>query len=76
MLDGPMINTQNGMLMHPTVTAMGEDQIPSATGGPIRASHFNLSGDAQLDTWYDAGQNWVGIAFKAADGSEVRYEKL
>jgi hypothetical protein len=76
MLDGPMINTQDGRLMRPTVQAVGTDAIPTAGGGTIVASHFAMSGDALLDTWYDASSNWAGICFKAGDGSVVRYERV
>ncbi len=76
MLDGPMINTQDGRLMHPNVRAVGSDAIPTAEGGTVTASHFAMSGDVLLDTWYDATSNWAGICFKAGDGSVVRYERV
>jgi hypothetical protein len=76
MLDGPMINTEDGRLMHPNVQSVGTDAIPTAGGGTINASHFAMSGDALLDTWYDATSNWAGISFKAGDGSVVHYERV
>jgi hypothetical protein len=76
MLDGPLINTQDGRLMHPTVQAVGTDAIPTAEGGTITASHFAMTGDVQLDTWYDTTSNWAGVCFKAGDGSLVRYERI
>ncbi len=76
MLDGPMINTQDGRLMHPTITPIGKDAIPVATGARITANHFSLTGDAVLDTWYDDTANWAGLSFKAGDGSDVVYERI
>jgi hypothetical protein len=76
MLDGPMINTQDGRLMRPTVTPKGSDAIPTANGGTIMADHFALTGEVMLDTWYDKTPNWVGLSFKAPDGSEVIYERV
>jgi hypothetical protein len=76
MLDGPLINTQTGQLMRPHVTHEGEDRIPTAEGREIEADHFAMNGDASLDTWYDTASIWAGIMFKAADGSQVRYERV
>ena len=76
MLEVPMINTQDGRLMHPTITPMGKDAIPVASGAKITASHFSLTGDAVLDTWYDDTPNWAGLSFKAGDGSDVVYERI
>jgi len=76
MLDGPMINTQYGDLMRPTVTPMGAELVPEASGGEIRAEHFALTGDAMLDTWYDEKSSWAALTFKASDKSEIRYARL
>jgi hypothetical protein len=76
LLEGPMINTQDGRLMRPKVTELGPEPIPTAAGAPIRADRFSLSGDATLDTWYDDGANWAGIRFLAGDKSEVRYVRI
>jgi hypothetical protein len=75
MLDHPMINTQNGLLMRPFVTRIGAESIPLGNGSAVKATRFSLSGDAQLDTWYDDSPAWAGLSFKAKDGSEVRYIK-
>ena len=75
-LDGPWINTQDGRLLRPKITPMGEDKIPVASGGEIDAQHFSLTGDAILETYYDATANWVGLNFKAGDGSLILYERV
>jgi hypothetical protein len=76
MLDGPIINTQYGDLMRPSIAALGEEEIPSANGPEIRANHFALTGDVILDTWYDSTPSWAGISFKAKGGRSILYERL
>ena len=73
-LDGPWINTQDGRLMHPTITPKGSEMIPVASGAKIPAKHFAVTGDAVLETYYDGASNWVGLNFKAGDGSVILYE--
>jgi hypothetical protein len=75
-LDGPWINTQDGRLLHPTITPMGSELIPVASGKKIIARHFSLTGDAILETYSDDTPNWVGLNFKAGDGSLVLYERI
>lgn len=74
-LDGPWINTQDGRLMHPHIAPAGVATIPAAGGGTVRANRFTISGDVQLDTFYDAHPTWAGLSFKGKDGSEIRYER-
>ena len=72
MLDAPFINTEDGRLMHPTVTLAGMETV-DVTGGTVQAQRFALRGDADLDTFYDLTPSWVGLRFTAKDGSEIRY---
>ena len=76
MLDGPIINTQYGDLMRPSIAPLGQEEIPAVGGKEIRASHFALTGDAVLDTWYDSTPSWAGISFKAKGDRSIRYERL
>lgn len=76
MLDGPMINTQTAELMRPVVTRVGASRVAFGAGGTTEADHFTLRGDADLDTWYDAGPAWVALRFTAKDGSVIRYERV
>lgn len=71
-LDGPWINTQTGKLMRPKVTPIGADTIPGANG-PLRASHYAITGEVQLDMWYDRQAEWAGLSFVGKDGTSVRY---
>ena len=74
-LNGPWINTQDGRLLHPVITPVGNESIPTADGGMIMADHFSLTGDAMLETWYDAAPSWAGLSFKAGDGSSIVYQR-
>jgi len=75
MLRGPMINTETGSVMHPHIADLGQDQVLAYMTAPITAEHYVMSGDAQMDTWYDAAPSWAGARFKGGDGSDIRYER-
>lgn len=74
MLDGPFLNTQTGEVQKPKIARMGEATIPSR-GGPIRAERFAMTGEVELDTFYDAGPTWAGLKFKGPDGSAFTYQR-
>ncbi len=76
MLSVPMIGTQDGMLVHPTVRDLGADPVTLAAGGRIPATRYSLRGDLDLDLWYDGTGTWAGMEFSVADGSIVRYERV
>jgi hypothetical protein len=76
MLDGPMISMEDGVLLHPKVTARGPEQVRLASGGTIAADHYNITGSFDADVWYDQGGEWASFAVDAADGSHVFYERL
>jgi hypothetical protein len=72
MLDGPFINTQTGAVMRPDVRRTGSEPLPWA---PQRqGERFILSGDVDLETWYDATPVWMGLRFRGNDGSSIHYE--
>jgi hypothetical protein len=76
MLDGPIVNSQSGKLMSPQIAKIGLEQVRIANGTTIPATHYALSGDVTLDTWYDDTPSWVSLAFKGDDGSAIRYARL
>jgi hypothetical protein len=76
MLQGPMINTQDGRLMRPVVTSHGITDVVTAEGAKIPARHFAARGDLHFDTFFTDAWEWVGLSFKADDGSLVTYEKV
>lgn len=72
-LDGPWINTQDGKLVRPRVAPQGVETLPTAGAGSIRANRFVLSGDVDMDMWYDSLPTWAGLRFKGKDGSAIQY---
>jgi hypothetical protein len=76
MLEGPMISMEDGVLLRPKVTQLASETIPLAGGRATAASHYELRGAFNVDVWYDEADTWAGLAFIAADGSEIRYERL
>jgi hypothetical protein len=75
MLDGPIIDVQDGRLMHPLVALTGTEKVAVAVGS-IEARHYTLRGDLNLDTFYDLTGNWAGLRLTARDGSEIRYLRV
>jgi hypothetical protein len=76
MLDGPMINTQDGKLMHPVVTDLGLAEVQLGGGGTVRARRYHAGGDLHFDTFFTESWEWVGLSFPAPDGSVVTYQKV
>ena len=76
MLRGPMIGVQDGMLVHPIVSPQPEERVRLATGNDIRARHYTLTGDLDLELWYDPSDTWAGLRFTVDDGSVISYERL
>jgi hypothetical protein len=74
MLDGPFINTQTGAVMRPGVAREGVEPLPWAP--QRRATRFVLSGDVDLETWYDETPRWMGLRFRGEDGSPIHYEAV
>jgi hypothetical protein len=73
MLDGPFVSTQTAELMRPKVENRGREPLPWT---PARtAERMVLSGDVDLETWYD-GPAWMGLRFKGKDGSALHYERV
>ncbi len=72
MLDGPFINTQTGEVMRPAIRSAGQEALPWPPRR--RGERLVLSGDVDLETWYDATPAWLGLRFKGSDGSPIHYE--
>lgn len=71
-LDGPWINTQDGKLVRPRVAMQGVEAVPTTGAGSIRANRFVLSGDIDMEMWYDSRPTWAGLRF-VKDGSAIQY---
>nr|WP_294505254.1 DUF6134 family protein [uncultured Rhodopila sp.] len=75
-LAGPMISLEDGVLLRPKVTERTAETIPTASGAPAVADHYVISGAFDVELWYDRTGTWASLAYTAADGSTVRYERL
>ncbi len=73
-LQSHVINSQDGRLLDVSVTALGAEQVPVASGR-VEAAHFQLRGDLPIDLWYDADNQWAYLEFTKRS-SRITYEKL
>jgi len=72
----PLIGTQDGTLNYPKIVGPGSDPIRLASGAQTAAEHYVLSGDMDVELWYDEADEWVGMRFEADDGSTISYERV
>ncbi len=70
-----VINTLTGKLNRVTMTALGEETVPTGTG-PRPATRYHYGGDLDADVWYDARGRWVRLSFPGRDGSRIDYTCL
>lgn len=69
---GTLLNTMTGELANVQVFDQGLDTIATRKG-PLRAHHYLYSGDLNGEIWYDGEGRWVGLRFRAYDGSLIDY---
>jgi hypothetical protein len=62
-LSVPMINSEDGRLMHEPVKDLGAQPVKLASGVEVQANRYNQSGVVPLDIWYDAAPSWVHLVF-------------
>lgn len=67
-----VLNTLTGNPNDVTIRPRGQEKLPSAKG-PLSATHFTYDGDLVTNAWYDRDGRWVGLQFKARDGSTIVY---
>ena len=72
-LEAPMINPQDGALVHLKVASLGPARVTDSTGVARVAEGFSLTGKEGFDLWYDAEGIWSGLQARAMDGSTIRY---
>ena len=75
MLGSHVINSEDGRLFAIKPAALAEESVPTASGASLRARHYNLSGELDLDLWYDAAGQWAHLVFSKENNTFV-YEKL
>jgi hypothetical protein len=62
--------------VHPKVTPKGVQPVKLVSGAERPATCYSLTGDLDLDLWYDAQNSWMSMRFSVADGSTISYERL
>lgn len=67
-----VLNTLTGNPNDVTISQTGREQL-AVGDGVINATHFTYDGELKTNAWYDADGRWVGLRFKARDGSEITY---
>lgn len=67
-----LLNTQNGELLDVTVEPGDETEIEIGDG-TVNARHYVMSGDLDLELWYDPAGTLARLRFEASDGSTIDY---
>jgi len=75
-LRGPIIGTQDGMLVRPAISQPEPQPIHLASGAEMPAKRYVLTGDLDVELWYDVSDTWVGMRFSVDDGSVISYERM
>ncbi|MEM6492231.1 MAG: DUF6134 family protein [Pseudomonadota bacterium] len=70
-----LLDTQKGRVLDADFAAMGRDRIETQSGARIDACRFAMSGDLDLDIWYDDQGRWVRMAFSFG-GNDFEYKLL
>lgn len=74
-LNAPMINPQDGTRLPYKVSASPTVQVSASDSKSVQARHFTLTGDNQLELWYDSTDVWTGLRAQVFDGSVVTYQR-
>jgi hypothetical protein len=67
-----LLNTQYGTLSRIRVEPMGREML-SLKSGRLGSTRYRVTGDLQLDQWFDDDSRWVKAIFRTPDGSTVDY---
>jgi len=75
-LAGPMINPENGLMLHPKISDAGAANVALASGATVAARKYDWRGKDALNLWYDKEAEWVALKATTAKGEVLTYEKL
>lgn len=67
-----VLNTITGKSNAVNITR-NDAEILRTTNGTLRATPFTYEGELATIAWYDPEGRWVGLEFKARDGSTITY---
>lgn len=66
-----LLDTQKGKVREVSTELVGPSDV-WVDGEVIEARHYRMSGDLDLDIWYDANNEWVKTAFEI-NGEQIEY---
>lgn len=71
---GELMNSQKGELMRVKILPGPEEAVATAAG-ETRARRYLVTGDADLELWYDRDDRLAKIRFKGGDGTPIEYRR-
>lgn len=72
-LAGPLFNPQTGRLLAVSATRHLAEPLPGGNVG--KGTRWALSGDAQIENWYDEAAVWAALRGRLPDGSIMEYRR-
>lgn len=66
-----VLDTQKGRILEVSTRLMGGDEV-WVEGQAVPARRYQMTGDLNLDIWYDADNEWVKTAFEIK-GEQIEY---
>jgi len=75
-MDRALFNPQDGRIMRERVASSGADTVQLADGRTLPATRYSLTGETQIDDWYDRDGVWAALRGKVKDGSVLTYRRL
>ena len=72
----PLINTEDGHLLGIKIAPTGQKSVELATGTPVQAREFIMTGDLHLELFYEANNEWAAMNYYAKDKSVVNYQRF
>ncbi len=73
--DAPMVNPQDGKLFNPVVARTDLVPMPLPDGTTLPARRFSLTGEPEMQLWYDAADTWCALRAPGKDGSAITYHR-
>ncbi len=67
-----VLNSQYGKLSHIKVETVGREPV-RLQSGEKSATRYRVTGDLQMELWFDDDGRWLKANFRAPDGSIVEY---
>ena len=72
----PLFNPQDGKLLRERATDRGADTVSLADGRSLPATRYSLTGETQIDDWYDDQGVWAALRGRVKDGSVLDYRRV